>query len=73
MANKVVSYVKNSYDELMHKASWPTYAELQNSAVVVFVASLLIALAVFIIDITLGAHPTLAWKGILGYIYELLA
>jgi preprotein translocase subunit SecE len=73
MANKVVSYVKNSYDELMHKTSWPTYAELQNSAVVVFVASLLIAFAVFIIDITLGAHPTLAWKGILGYIYELLA
>jgi hypothetical protein len=46
---------------------------LQNSAVVVFVASLLIAFAVFIVDITLGAHPTLAWKGILGYIYELLA
>jgi preprotein translocase subunit SecE len=72
MANKVVNYVKASYDELINKASWPTYAELQNSAVVVFVASLLIGFVVFIIDMVLGAHPTLAWKGILGYIYELL-
>ncbi|MEG1498107.1 MAG: preprotein translocase subunit SecE [Bacteroidales bacterium] len=71
--SKIVNYVKSSYDELMHKVSWPTYAELQNSAVVVFIASLLIALVVFIMDITLGAHPDMVWKGILGYIYDLLS
>jgi preprotein translocase subunit SecE len=50
MANKFVEYVKESYDELMHKVSWPTWSELQNSAVVVSVASLIIALVVFTMD-----------------------
>lgn len=69
--SKIVNYVKASYDELIHKVSWPTYSELQNSAVVVFVAALIIALLVFVIDMILGVHD-MTWKGILGYIYELL-
>jgi preprotein translocase subunit SecE len=48
--NKVVNYVKESYDELMHKVSWPTWAELQGSAIVVSVASLIIAVIVFAMD-----------------------
>jgi len=48
--NRFVEYVKESYDELMHKVSWPTWSELQNSAVVVSVASLIIALVVFMMD-----------------------
>ncbi len=43
---KVIAYIKESYDELVHKVSWPTYSELSNSAVVVLYASLLIALVV---------------------------
>jgi preprotein translocase subunit SecE len=50
MANKVVIYIQESYDELMHKVSWPTWAELQGSAIVVSVASLLIAILVFAMD-----------------------
>lgn len=53
MANKIVDYVKESYDELMNKVSWPSWSELQNSAVVVSIASLIIAVIVFGIDITL--------------------
>jgi preprotein translocase subunit SecE len=48
--NRFVEYIKESYDELMHKVSWPTWSELQNSAVVVSVASLMIALVVFMMD-----------------------
>lgn len=48
--NKVVSYIQESYDELMHKVSWPTWAELQGSAIVVSVASLIIAIIVFAMD-----------------------
>jgi len=48
--NKVVNYVKESYDELMHKVSWPTWSELQGSAIVVSVASLIIAVIVFAMD-----------------------
>ena len=48
--NAVVSYIKESYTELVHKVSWPTMSELSNSAVVVLTASLVIALIVFVID-----------------------
>ena len=53
MANsKVATYFKESYDELMHKVSWPSWAELQSSAIVVSVASLIIAMVVFLMDET---------------------
>ncbi|MCK9617874.1 MAG: preprotein translocase subunit SecE [Lentimicrobiaceae bacterium] len=52
MANKVVEYMKESYDELIHKVSWPTWSELQNSAIVVSVASLIIAVIVYLMDIS---------------------
>jgi preprotein translocase subunit SecE len=48
--NKFVTYAKESYDELMHKVSWPTWSELQGSAIVVSVASLIIAIVVFAMD-----------------------
>ena len=47
---KIVAYIKETYDELVHKVSWPTYSELANSAVVVLYASLLIAVVVFAMD-----------------------
>ena len=70
--SKIVNYIKNSYDELMHKVSWPTMSELTNSTIVVFVASLIIALVIFVMDMLMGAHPTLEWKGLLGFLYELI-
>ncbi|MDP4282013.1 MAG: preprotein translocase subunit SecE [Bacteroidota bacterium] len=48
--SKIVNYVRESYDELMHKVSWPTWNELQSSAIVVSIASLIIALVVFLMD-----------------------
>ena len=48
--NKVVNYIQESYDELMHKVSWPSWTELQGSAIVVSVASLIIAVIVFAMD-----------------------
>ena len=47
---KIVAYFKETYDELVHKVSWPTRKELSSSAVVVLYASLLIALVVFAMD-----------------------
>ena len=44
---KLINYFKESYNELVHKTSWPTRRELTNSAVVVLIASLLIALVVY--------------------------
>ncbi len=48
----IVSYLKEVNNEWMHKVSWPTWSELQNSAIVVSVASLLIAIVVYMMDIS---------------------
>lgn len=47
---KIVNYFKETYDELVNKVSWPSAKELQNSVVVVSIASLIIALVVFLMD-----------------------
>jgi preprotein translocase subunit SecE len=49
--DKIKLYVEEAYDELMHKVSWPTWAELQQSAVVVLVAAVVIAILVLLMDI----------------------
>ena len=51
MFKRIANYCKESYDELVHKVSWPTRKELSSSAVVVLYASLLIALVVFLMDV----------------------
>ncbi|MCF8232894.1 MAG: preprotein translocase subunit SecE [Bacteroidales bacterium] len=61
--NKVVAYVQESSNELLHKVSWPTWSELQNSAIVVSVAALIIAMMVYLMDIT--------FKSILEQFYNL--
>ncbi|MCD8072720.1 MAG: preprotein translocase subunit SecE [Alistipes sp.] len=48
----MVNYVKNSYNELVHKVTWPTVKELQSSAIVVMVASLIFALVILAMDVT---------------------
>ena len=48
--NKIINYVKESYNELVYKVTWPTYKELTSSAVAVLYASILIALVVFVMD-----------------------
>lgn len=48
--NKVSAYVKDSYHELLEKVTWPTWAQLQQSTVIVLVATLLIMAAVWLMD-----------------------
>lgn len=48
--NKMGRVVKESYNELVYKVTWPTRKELTNSAVVVMIASVIIAIFVFIVD-----------------------
>jgi preprotein translocase subunit SecE len=47
---RIITYIQESYTELMHKVSWPTAKELQDSAIIVMVASIIIALIIFIMD-----------------------
>lgn len=47
---KIKLYLTESYNELMHKVTWPTWPNLTSTTVVVLVASLLIALVIFVMD-----------------------
>ena len=47
---KLKIYFQEAFNELIHKVSWPTWSELQSSAIVVMVASLLIAIVIFVMD-----------------------
>ena len=47
----MLNYIKESYKELVEKVSWPTFAQLQSSTIVVMVASLIFALVVLVMDI----------------------
>ncbi|HAN18690.1 MAG: preprotein translocase subunit SecE [Bacteroidetes bacterium GWC2_33_15] len=49
---KLKIYFQEAFNELIHKVSWPTWSELQNSAIVVMIASLIIALIIFVMDIS---------------------
>jgi preprotein translocase subunit SecE len=58
------NYFQESFTELVHKVTWPTLSELQNSAVLVLVASLIIALIVAAMDFS--------FSRVMRFIYNLL-
>ena len=60
--NKLKSFILESYDEMMHKVSWPKYSELQSSSVLVLVASVIFALLIGVID--------LGFDNIMEFIYK---
>ena len=47
---KFVESVKESYNELVHKTSWPSRKELTQSAVIVLIASIILSLIVWFMD-----------------------
>ncbi|HNU77101.1 MAG: preprotein translocase subunit SecE [Prolixibacteraceae bacterium] len=63
MFKKISNNVREAFDELLHKVTWPTWKELQSSALVVMVASFIIALVVFVMDIS--------FENIMKFIYGL--
>lgn len=62
--SKVGTYLKDSYTELTQKVSWPDWSHLQSSAIIVMVASALLALIIFLVD--------LAFRSMMTGIYDLL-
>jgi preprotein translocase subunit SecE len=49
--NKISTYLKESYRELIEKVTWPTWLQLQQSTVIVLVATLLITGVVWVMDL----------------------
>ncbi len=48
--DRLTHYFRESYEELMHRVTWPTFADLQHSTMVVLVASVIIAFLIWAID-----------------------
>ena len=46
----LVENVKESYNEMVHKVSWPSRKELAQSSVIVLIASIILALIVWLMD-----------------------
>jgi preprotein translocase subunit SecE len=49
--NKIKTLLQEYSDELLYKVQWPALPDLQNSTITVLVASLLIAIVIFVVDI----------------------
>ena len=58
------NYVKESYNELVNKVTWPTFPQLQNSTIVVMVASVIFAVVVLAMD--------LSFENLMAVIYKVL-
>jgi len=56
-------YIKESYNELVHKVTWPSWQDLQSSTVLVIIGTLILALILFVMD--------LFSKGVTDFIYGL--
>jgi preprotein translocase subunit SecE len=52
--SKFKAYIEDSYNELVHKVTWPTWSELQSSALVVMISSVIIALLIFAMDFSVS-------------------
>ncbi len=52
--NNRLTDIKESYNELVHKVSWPTKSELANSTIVVMVASIIASLVIWVIDLCIN-------------------
>lgn len=62
--SKFVSYIEEAYDELVHKVSWPSWDELQQTTIIVLVSLIIITLVIFGMDIFS--------EKVLTFIYDIL-
>lgn len=64
--NKITNYFQQAYDELMNKVTWPSWPELQDSAVVVLITAVMISLVVLSMDMIFKNGMTALYKMIIG-------
>ncbi|PTX15205.1 preprotein translocase subunit SecE [Pontibacter mucosus] len=57
--SNIRTYINDTVEEMKNKVSWPSYAELQNSSVLVLIGSLIFALIVGVMDF--GFDTVLSW------------
>lgn len=69
--SKIKNYFNETVTEMVHNVSWPTWKELQSNTIIVVVASVILALFIFVMDFGFGisGNPKAFWKGLVGFIY----
>ena len=63
--DKLGLYLRESYNELVHNVTWPTYSTLQTNTILVLIGSVIFALLIFGMDAV--------WQFIVNAIYGLTA
>ncbi len=61
--NKIATYFRDSYRELLEKVTWPTWQQLQQSTMIVLVATVIITAIVWVMDF--------ASNSVLKFVYSL--
>ncbi len=49
--NRIRTYLDEVRDELVNKVTWPSWLELQESAIIVMIATVIFAVVVFAMDL----------------------
>ncbi len=60
--NKIQTYFRDSYNELMEKVTWPNWQQLQQSTMIVLVATLVITAIVSVLDLGSNAVTTFIYS-----------
>ena len=61
---KFGTYIQEAYDELVHKVTWPSWEELQQTTIIVLVSLIITTLVIFGMDF-MG-------ENVLKFIYDIL-
>jgi len=62
--SKFGNYVQEAYDELIHKVTWPSWEELQQTTIIVLIALSMVTVVIFGMDFVA--------KNVLEFIYKML-
>ncbi len=62
--SKFGNYIQEAYDELVHKVTWPSWEELQQTTIIVLVALGIVTGVIFVMDF--------ASKNALEFLYSIL-
>ena len=63
MKSGILTNIQEAYEELRYKTSWPTKTQLIKSAIIVLIASVIISLIIFIMDVLVN--------GLMHFIYPM--
>jgi len=72
--DKAKAYIKETFNELLYKVTWPSWEQLQDNTIVVLISSVIFALIIFFMDFIFGANPENGlFQGILYWVYQMFA